>query len=155
MVIVYILCIFLKHTQSSKWDKENGDYTQTSPINVERLYVEVTAEGSEGFVLGNQKQLANVTNDPYFVMKEETKTFDFLPFIRFCQIFIYQICYIISYIFLYIKSVSIKMKKSCCLVFLLSISVYKKMILYRVFTLVQPSFNINRIYFKISNIYYS
>lgn len=50
-------------------DRENGDYTQTSPINVYRSYVEVTGEGSEGFVFDNQKQLGNVTNGNYFVLK--------------------------------------------------------------------------------------
>lgn len=92
MVIVYIVYISKTHSEQQV-DKENGDYTQTSTMNVDRSYVKVTGEGPEGSVLGNQKQLANVRNDPYFDMKDETKTFDFLPFIRFCEILIYQICF--------------------------------------------------------------
>lgn len=53
-------------------NKDNGDYMQTSPMNVDRSYVEVTGEGSEGFVLDNQKQTGNVTNGHYFVLKKET-----------------------------------------------------------------------------------
>lgn len=60
-----------KHS-AQQLDKENGDYTQTSPMNADRSYVEVTGEGSEGFVLGNQKQQGNVTNGHYFVLKKET-----------------------------------------------------------------------------------
>ncbi|XP_065937515.1 uncharacterized protein [Magallana gigas] len=53
-------------------NKDNGDYMQTSPMNEDRSYVEVTGEGSEGFVLDNQKQTGNVTNGHYFVLKKET-----------------------------------------------------------------------------------
>lgn len=53
-------------------NKDNGDYMQTSPMNVDRSYVEVTGEGSEGFVLDNQKQTGNVTNGHYFVLKKDT-----------------------------------------------------------------------------------
>lgn len=42
-------------------NKDNGDYMQTSPMNEDRSYVEVTGEGSEGFELDNQKQTGNVT----------------------------------------------------------------------------------------------
>lgn len=64
---------YISKTHSEQqMDKENGDYTQTSPINVDRSYVEVTGEGTEGFVLDNQKQIGNVTNGHYFVLKKET-----------------------------------------------------------------------------------
>lgn len=53
-------------------NKDNGDYMQTSPMNEDRSYVEVTGEGSEGFELDNQKQTGNVTNGHYFVLKKET-----------------------------------------------------------------------------------
>ncbi|XP_065937517.1 uncharacterized protein [Magallana gigas] len=45
---------FISKTQSDQQvDKDNGDYMQTSPVNVDRSYVEVTGEGSEGFVIDN------------------------------------------------------------------------------------------------------
>lgn len=53
-------------------DKDNGFYTQTSLMNGDSSYVEVTGEGPEGFVLDIQKQTENVTNDNYFVLKKET-----------------------------------------------------------------------------------
>lgn len=53
-------------------NKDNGDYMQTSPMNEDRSYVEVTGEGSDGFVLDNQKQMGNVTNVHCFVLKKET-----------------------------------------------------------------------------------
>lgn len=39
---------------------------------IDYLYVEVTGEGPEGFVLDIKKQTENVTNDNYFVLKKET-----------------------------------------------------------------------------------
>lgn len=41
-------------------------------MNVYRSYVEVTEEGSGGFVLENKKQMGNVSNRHYFVLKNET-----------------------------------------------------------------------------------
>lgn len=52
-------------------DKDNGFYTQTSLMNGDSSYVEVTGEGPEGFVLDIQKQTEN-DNDNYFVLKKET-----------------------------------------------------------------------------------
>lgn len=54
--------IFKAHSEQ-QMDKENGESTQTSLINVYRSYVEVTDVGYEGFVLDNQKYSMNIIND--------------------------------------------------------------------------------------------
>lgn len=58
-VCMIMLSIFLKKHSDQQVDKDNGFYTQTSLMNGDSSYVEVTGEGPEGFVLDIQKQTEN------------------------------------------------------------------------------------------------